>query len=89
MNKERKNMIDVGESMLINISEIVLSKNHSVKVKNFPGASTEKINKEIDDLLESKTSVLIVHAGTNDLTKQVNSLNSFKKSVMKFYHLQS
>ena len=33
MNKDKKNVIVLGESMLSNISEIVLSKNHSVKVK--------------------------------------------------------
>ena len=41
------------------------------------------MNVEIDVLLESKLNILTVHARTNDLTKQINSLNSFKKSLKK------
>ena len=36
-----------------NINEKILSKIHSVKVKNFTGASTEKINEKIEVPLES------------------------------------
>ena len=51
-------------------------KNYLVKIKNFTGATknfteatTDKINVEMDVLLESKPNTLIVHTRTNDLTK--------------------
>ena len=69
--------------MLNHISERGLSKNYLVKIKNFTRATTNKINEEIDVLLESKPNILIVHAHTKDLTKQINSLNSFKKIFEK------
>ena len=69
--------------MLNNISEGGLSKNDLVKIKTFTAATTDNINQEIDILLESKPNILIVHARTNDLTKQINSLKSFKNILKK------
>ena len=83
MDKKSKNVIVLGDLMLNNISERGLSKNHLVKIKNFTGTTTVKINEEIDVLLETKPNILIVHAHKNDLTKQINSLNSFKKILKK------
>ena len=66
-----------------NIIDRVLSKNHSVKTQNFPGATVQKINKKLKAQLESKPSVTVVHADTNDLTKQINSSDSYEKSLNK------
>lgn len=66
-----------------NINERGLSKNHLVKIENFIGASAHKINQEIDVLFKTKPNILIVYARTNNLTKQINLLNSFKKSLKK------
>ena len=46
--------------MLNNIHERGLSKQNTVKVKNFPGGKT------LDNLLESKPDELTLHTGTND-----------------------
>ena len=54
--------------MLNNIHERGLSKQHTVKVKNFPGATTETILEKLEYLPESTPDILIVHAG-NNLTK--------------------
>ena len=56
-------MIVVGYLILNNINEKGLSNNYLVQVKSFTGASTEKINEEIEILLESKLDKVIVHAG--------------------------
>ena len=67
-----------------NISDRVLSKNHSVKTQNFQGSTVQKINKKnLNAQLESKPSVTVVHADTNDLTKQINSSDSYEKSLNK------
>ena len=79
----RKNVFVVGDSMLNDISERRITTQHSVKVRNFPGATTERINEEIDDILQSKPSLIIIHTGTNDLTTKTNPLNNLRKILKK------
>ena len=56
-----------------------MSKNHSVKVNNIPGRTSGAILDKLDDFLKNKSDGLIVHAGTNDITKGKNLLNNVKK----------
>ena len=58
-------------------------KQHIVKVKNTSGATTELSWKKLKNLLESKPDVLIVHAGTNDLPKNISPLNNLRKAHRK------
>ena len=78
-----KNVFVVGHSMLNNMSERGISKQHSVKVRNFPGATTEGINEEINDILQSKPGIIIIHVGINDLVTKINPLNSLRKILKK------
>ena len=55
-----KNVFVVGESMLNNISERGISRQHSVKVSNFPGATTERINEKNNNILQSKPDIIIM-----------------------------
>ena len=73
--------------MLNNIHERGLSKHHAEKVKSFPGATTETILEKMENLLESKPDVLILHAGTNDLLKNINPLNNVRKVHRKCLEL--
>ena len=66
--KKRK-IIIVGDSLLNGINEKGLSKNHSVKVNNISGGTSDVILDKLDDFLKDKHDGLIVHAGTNDITK--------------------
>ena len=78
-----KNVFVVGHSMLNNISERGMSKQHSVKVRNFHRATTESVNEEIDDILQSKPGIIIIHTGTNDLVTKINPLNNLRKILKK------
>ena len=49
----------------------------------YPRATSGDIVDKIDDVLEGKPESLTVHAGTNDLTSNVNLLNNIKKIVNK------
>ena len=69
--------------MLNGIHESGLSKQQQVKIQNFPGGTGETILDEVDKLVADKPNCIIVHAGTNDITKGINSLNSAKKIVKK------
>ena len=65
--------------MLNGVNEKGLSKSHNVKVKNYPGATSENILDKIDDLLKVKPDCLLVYVETNDLTNNVDLLNLVKK----------
>ena len=76
---EKRKIIIVADSLLNGIHEKGLSKNHSVKVNNILGGTSGTILDRLDDFLENKPDGLIVHAGTNDITKGKNLLNNVKK----------
>ena len=76
--KKRK-IIIAGDSLLNGINEKGLSKNHSLKVNNIPGGTSDVILDKLDDFLKNKPDGLIVHAGKNDITKGQNPLNNVKK----------
>ena len=66
---KKRNITIVGDSLLNCIHEKGLSKNQSVKVNNIPGGTSDAILDKLDYFLKNKPDGLIVHAGTNDITK--------------------
>ena len=60
-----------GDSMLNGVIEKGLLRSHNVKVKNYPGATSEDILNKIDELLKFKPDCLLVQVETNDLTNNV------------------
>ena len=72
-----------GHPVLNGVNEKGLSKSQNVKVKNYLGATIEDILDKIDDLLKVKPDCLLLHVGTNNLTNNVNLLNSVKKWLTK------
>ena len=77
----KKRNIILADSLLNVINEKGLSENHSVKVNNIPGRTSNAILDKLDDFLENKPDGLIVHASTNDITKGGNLLNNAKKNL--------
>ena len=71
----KKNVFVVGN----NINERGISKQHSVKVR----VTTERINGEIEDILQPKPDLIIIYAGTNDLATKINPLNNLRKILKK------
>ena len=69
--EKSKNIIIMGGSMLNNINSRGLSKSKKVSVSNFPGTTSEDILAEVEDTLKIHPDTLIVHARTNDLTKNI------------------
>ena len=67
----------------ISINEHGLSKHQNVKIQKFPGGTTETILDKVETVVAEKPDCIIIHAGTNDITNGINSLNSVKKSVRK------
>ena len=80
----RKKKIALNRDSIVNgISEKGLSVNHKVKIVHFPGGASEKILEKLNDIIKEKPGDLIVHAGTNDITNNVNLLTNVKKIFSK------
>ena len=79
-SKKRENVIIIGDSMLNNINSGGLSKSKKVTVINHTGATSDVIEEELEAIVKenSKNNTLTVHAGTNDLTNNINTLISVK-----------
>ena len=73
--------IITAESLLNGINEKGLSKDTHVKVKKFPGETTETIFEEAEQLVKNNLHTLTDHAETNDLTKGKSLLNNVKKDI--------
>ena len=69
--------------MLNDIYEHGFSKQQRVKTQNFTGGTCETILDEVDTLVAGQPDCIIALAGTNDITKRINSSNSVKKVVKK------
>ena len=81
--QEKVKIVVTGNSMLNGVNGKGLSKSRNVKGENYPGAASEDILDETDGLLKVKPDCLLAHAGTNDLTNNVNLLKSVKKNGQK------
>ena len=73
----RKSVLLCGDSMLNGIdSNGISSKTHQVSVRNFPGATSKDMIDYTKPLIHKKPDALIIHVGTNDLTKNVKDTKS-------------
>ena len=71
---EKKRVIIVGDSILNGISEKGLTKkNHIVKVRPHPGATTEDLVDHIKPVARRTPNMVVPHIGSNDLTNGVNT----------------
>ena len=68
--KQSKNMIVCGDSILNGVDGNGIStKKVRAVVRSFPGATTSDMIDFIKPLAKKKPDLMIIHAGTNDLTK--------------------
>ena len=78
INSEHKRKVVItGDSLLNGLHEKGLSRNHRVKVNNFPGGTSQTILENIDEIIKNKPDCLIIHAGTNG----INLFNQAKKII--------
>ena len=64
-----------------NITGSGLSKDHTVKIRPHPGATTVDMIDYIKPELRNKPDIVILHCGTNDITNDVNTVKKIKKLV--------
>ena len=79
--RSRKHIFIIGDSMVKHITGPGISNNDQVQEKTYPGATTDDIIDYIKSTIGQKLGIVIVHSGTNDLTKDVNTMNMVRKVV--------
>lgn len=80
--KKKKEYVElVGDSMVNGLEERGFCKNHRVKIRKHPGATSTDILDHIKPVLRRKPDRLVIHAGTNDITNNVNLLKNVKLIV--------
>ena len=71
-----------GDSMIKYLRRDNLSsKNNDVKVDAHPGSTTLDMLDYIKPIVRRKPDVLVIHTGTNDLTKRVNTMKEVRQLV--------
>ena len=79
--KSRRNISAIGDSMVKHITGPGISKNDQVQVKTYPGATTDDIIDYIKLTIRQKPDIVVTHSGTNDSTKDVNTMSRVRKVV--------
>ena len=79
--KSGRHICIIGDSMVKQITGPGISKNDQVQVKTHPGATTEDIIDYIKPTIRQKPDIVIIHSGTNDLTKDVSIMSRVRKVV--------
>ena len=79
--KSWRNICIIGDSMVKQITGPGVSKNGQVQVKTHAGATAEDIIDYIKPTIRQKPDIVIIHSGTNDLIKDVNTMSRVRKVV--------
>ena len=69
VTKERKNIFIIGDSMIKGLAERGISKDHNLKVRPQAWCTTEDIEDHIKPILRKNPDAIIIHSGTNDVTR--------------------
>ena len=79
--EKKKKIFIVGDSMIKNITATGISRDHSVKIRPHPGATSIDM---CDYMLCHQPDVIILHCGTNDVSNERNTLKKLKKLLKEF-----
>ena len=80
---QRKDVIIIGDSILNGLSEQGLRKRHNVKIRAHSGATSLDIKDHIRPIIRRKPDCVLIHCGTNDLTKKdpINTTETIKEII--------
>ena len=71
----------LGDSMVKGLNEYSLSKTQNVKVRSFSGHTTEDGLDNVQPAVQRKLNAIIIHVGTNDVTREINKIKNIRKIV--------
>ena len=89
-NNTRKKITVIGDSMVKFLrSDEMSSVNNAVNVMKHPGSTTDDMVDYVRPVTRKKPDVIIMHVGTNDLTKGVNTMSKVRKIVSAIQEVDS
>ena len=89
-NNMRKKITVIGDSMVKFLrSDEMSSVNNAVNVMKHPGSTTDDMVDYVRPVTRKKPDVIIMHVGTNDLTKGVNTMSKVRKIVSAIQEVDS
>ena len=59
----------MGDSILNELIEENISKQHNARIRKFPGATVDDLDYHVHPILHKKPKHITVHIGTNDATR--------------------
>ena len=84
MNVDKNVTVEIiGDSILNGLVDRGLSKNGNIKTRKYPGCTTRDLKHHVIPTIEKKPWVIIIHAGTNDLTNDVKTIANYKYIIEK------
>ena len=69
-DQSKQSVIIAGDSIVKNIHQNKISRDRLVKVRSFPGATTEDFRDYVKPLIRDQPSCLILHVETNNLSSE-------------------
>ena len=81
-NTNKKKVIVVGNSItnVLRTDELPTSERSFIVMKH-PGCSTEDMIVGINSIARKKPDTILLHGGTNDLTKGINTMKNIRKCM--------
>ena len=73
----------IGDSLLNVIEETRLSSKGNIKVRSYPGATTEDLKDHTNPTIKKNVDLIIIHAGMNDITKKGETIPNLQAIVNK------
>ena len=75
LTEKKKKIFIVGDSMIKNITGAGISRDHTVKIRPHPGATSIDMCDYIKPELRYQSDVIILDCGRNYISNEINTLN--------------
>ena len=77
----KKEIIIVGDSKIKHVNGPEVSRDNSVKIRCYLGATIDDIIDYVRPTARKKPDMIIIHTGTNDIQNKVNTLQEVRKVI--------
>ena len=75
--------------MIKHVNDRVISRSHTVKVRPNPGAHTHDLMDYVEPAMHKNSKALVIHTGTNDIQKEINTMKTVQKLVKVIEEIDS
>ena len=77
----KKDITIVGDSMIKHVNGREVSKDDSVKIRCYAGATIDDIIDHLKPTTRKKPDMIVIHTGTNDIQNKFNTLQKVRKVI--------